>query len=116
MAVQYCERGLRTLLSLFAPLFPKFDLIVIPKSTSGRSEEKAMRTALLTAVALVAFSSLAIAQDQLVATEPASKAKIPKVQVNDPNGPGGRLHYDLPCRVSPEGTCISAPPLHRPKP
>ena len=77
-----------------------------------------MRTALLMATALVALSSLAVAQDQLVATEPAPKAKPPKVRVTDENVPGGRLHYDLPCRVSPEGTCITEPPLyprHRPR-
>ena len=78
-----------------------------------------MRTVLLTATALVAFSSPAFAQDQLVATE-SPKAKIPKVRVNDQNAPGGgRLHYDVPCRVSPEGTCITGPPaypLYRPKP
>jgi hypothetical protein len=57
-----------------------------------------MRTALLTATALVALSSLAVAQGQLVATEPAPKAETPKVRVNDPSAPGGRrLHYDVPC-------------------
>ena len=75
-----------------------------------------MRTALLMAAALVALSSVAVAQDQLVATEAAPKAKIPKVRVNDQNYPGGRLHYDVPCRVSPEGTCITGPPPYRPRP
>ena len=78
-----------------------------------------MRTALLAATALVALSPSAVAQDQIVATEPASKAKPPKVRVNDQKAPAGRLHYDLPCRVSPEGTCITEPPVyppHRPRP
>ena len=78
-----------------------------------------MRTALLAATALVALSSMAVAQDQLVATEPTTKAKPPKVRVNDGNAPGGRLHYDLPCRVSSAGTCITEPPLYphyRPRP
>jgi hypothetical protein len=79
-----------------------------------------MRIALLTATALVALSPIAVAQDQLVATEAAPKAKMPKVRVNDQNAPGGgRLHYDVPCRVSPEGTCITGPPQYppyRPKP
>jgi hypothetical protein len=72
-----------------------------------------MRTVLLAATVLVAFSSLAVAQDQIVATEP--KAKIPNVRINDQKAPG-RLHYDVPCRVSPEGTCITAPPPYRPRP
>ncbi|HEX5323995.1 MAG TPA: hypothetical protein VFW40_09425 [Capsulimonadaceae bacterium] len=78
-----------------------------------------MRTALLAAAALVALSPLAVAQDQIVATEPAPKAKPPRVRVNDGNVPGGRLHYDVPCRVSTEGTCITEPPAYpryRPKP
>jgi hypothetical protein len=74
-----------------------------------------MRTALLAATALVALSSIAVAQDQLVATEAAPKAKIPKIRVNDQSTPGGgRLHYDVPCRVSPEGTCITGPPPYPP--
>lgn len=78
-----------------------------------------MRIALLAATALVALSPLAVAQDQIVATEPGTKAKTPKVRVNDQNAPDARLHYDLPCRVSPEGTCITEPPAyppHRPRP
>ncbi len=71
-----------------------------------------MRTALLTATALVALSSLAIGQNQLPATT-ASKANaevdpaMPKVQAK---APGGRLHYDIPCRVSSVETCITEPP------
>jgi hypothetical protein len=79
-----------------------------------------MRTALLTATALVAFSSLAIAQNQLPATT-ASKGNavvdptMPKVPANDRNAPGGgRLHYDMPCRVSSVGTCITEPPPYPP--
>ena len=72
-----------------------------------------MRTALLAATALVALSSMAVAQDQLVATEPSPKAKIQKVRINDQNAPSdGRLHYDVPCRVSPEGRCITGPSLY----
>jgi hypothetical protein len=73
-----------------------------------------MRIALLAATALVALSPLAVAQDQIVATEPVPKSKPPKVRVNDGNVPGGRLHYDLPCRVSPDGTCITEPPAYPP--
>ena len=73
-----------------------------------------MRMALLAASALVALSPLAVAQDQIVATEPVPKAKPPKARVNDGNVPGGRLHYDLPCRVSPDGTCITEPPAYPP--
>ena len=73
-----------------------------------------MRTALLTATALVALSSLAVAQDRLVATEAAPKAKLPEVRVNDTKTPGGRLHYDVPCRVSDEGKCITTQPLYPP--
>jgi hypothetical protein len=85
-----------------------------------------MRTALLTATALVALSSLAVAQNQFPATtEAAPKAKpidpddvvdptIPKVRTNGPDG--GKLHYDIPCRVSSVGTCITPePPLYRPR-
>jgi hypothetical protein len=87
-----------------------------------------MRTALLTATALVALSSPAIAQNQLPATtEAAPKAEpihavvdptLPKVRANDRNAPGGgRLHYDTPCRVSSVGTCITEPPpRYRPRP
>jgi hypothetical protein len=79
-----------------------------------------MRTALLTATALVALSSLAIGQDQLPATTaPKANAAVdptmPKVRANAP----GRLHYDMPCRVSSVGTCITEPPPYppyRPKP
>jgi hypothetical protein len=81
-----------------------------------------MRTALLAATALVAFSSLAVAQNQLAATT-ARKANgdvdstMPKVRANDRNAPGGRLHYDMPCRVSSVGTCITPePPPYRPRP
>ena len=79
-----------------------------------------MRIALLTATALVALSSLAVAQNQLAATA-AHKANavvdptMPKVRTNAPGG--GRLHYDMPCRVSSVGTCITpAPPPYRPRP
>ena len=79
-----------------------------------------MRTALLVATALVALSSMAVAQDQLGATDASPKAKIQKVRINDQNAPsGGRLHYDVPCRVSPQGRCITGPPLYplnRPRP
>ena len=75
-----------------------------------------MRTALLTATALVALSSLAIAQNQLAATTPRANAVVdptmPKIRANAPGG--GRLHYDLPCRVSPAGTCITQPPPYPP--
>jgi hypothetical protein len=73
-----------------------------------------MRTTLLAATALVALSPLAVAQDQIVVTEPVPRAKPPEVRVNDGNVPGGRLHYDVPCRVSPEGTCITEPPAYPP--
>lgn len=88
-----------------------------------------MRTALLTVTALAALSSLAIAQDRLAATnETAPGAKpinpnaevepaLPKVPADDRIVPGGgRLHYDVPCRVSSAGTCIAAPPPYRPRP
>ena len=75
-----------------------------------------MRTALLTATALVALSSLAIAQNQLPAsTAPKADAvdpTMPKVRANAPGG--GRLHYDVPCRVSSVGTCITGPPAYPP--
>ena len=79
-----------------------------------------MRTALLAATALVALSSLAVAQN-IAATAPKEKPAHPnagpKVRVNDQNAPGGRLHYDVPCRVSPEGTCMAPePPPYRPRP
>jgi hypothetical protein len=75
-----------------------------------------MRTALLTATALVALSSLAVAQNQLPATTaPKANAVVdptmPKVRAN---APGGRLHYDVPCRVSSVGTCITEPPPYPP--
>ena len=79
-----------------------------------------MRTALLTATALVALSSLAVAQNQIDATTEATpKAKpIKPDTAADPAMPRGRLHYDLPCRVSAEGTCITAPQYrpYRPRP
>ena len=83
-----------------------------------------MRTALLAATALVALSSLAVAQNQLAATtDAAPEAKpinpnaavdptMPEVGTNGPDG--GRLHYDVPCRVSSAGTCISGPPPYPP--
>ena len=80
-----------------------------------------MRTALLTATALVALSSLAVAQNQIEATtEVTPKAKpINPDTVVDPTMLKGRLHYDVPCRVSSVGTCITEPPLYpryRPRP
>jgi len=80
-----------------------------------------MRTALLTATALVALSSLAVAQNQIDANRKATpKAKpINRNTVVDPTMPRGRLHYDVPCRVSSVGTCITEPPLYplyRPRP
>jgi len=87
-----------------------------------------MRTALLTATVLVAFSSLAVAQNQLAATAPTAKPVDPNAVV-DPtvptvrtNAPGsGRLHWmiDKPCR-GPEGAyskgaCEPAPPPYRPR-
>jgi hypothetical protein len=81
-----------------------------------------MRTALLIATALVASSSLAVAQNQIPATTaPKANAEVdptmPKVRANAPGG--HRLHYDVPCRVSSVGTCITGPlsyPPYRPKP
>jgi len=75
-----------------------------------------MRTALLTATAMVALSSLAVAQNQIdVTTEASPKAKpINPNTVVDPAMPRGRLHYDVPCRVSSVGTCITEPPPYRP--
>ena len=76
-----------------------------------------MRTALLAATALVALSSLAIAQTQPSATM-APKANdvddstMPKARANAPGG--GRLHYDVPCRVSSVGRCITEPPPYPP--
>jgi len=81
-----------------------------------------MRTALLTATALVALSPLALAQNQVAATAEA----VPKASPINPNtvvdpaipeAPakatnGGRLHYDVLCRVSSAGTCITEPPLY----
>jgi hypothetical protein len=82
-----------------------------------------MRTALLTATAVVALSSLAVAQNQIDATTEATpKAKpINPNAVVDPtmpgtNAPGGRLHYDVPCQVSSVGKCITPePPPYRPR-
>ena len=76
-----------------------------------------MRTALLTATALVALSSKAVAQNQLAATTaPKANAVVdptmPKVRANAPGG--DRLHYDVPCRVSSVGTCITEPPPYPP--
>jgi len=77
-----------------------------------------MRAALLTATALVALSSLAVAQNQIDATTEATpKAKpINPNTVVDPTMPKGRLHYDVPCRVSSVGTCITEPPPYPPYP
>jgi hypothetical protein len=80
-----------------------------------------MRTALLAATALVALSSLAVAQNQLAATTPkatpispdaAVDPTMPAVRTNAPGG--GRLHYDVPCRVSSAGTCMTGPPPYPP--
>jgi hypothetical protein len=85
-----------------------------------------MRTALLTATALAALSSLAVAQNRInTAPEATPKTKpmnpnavvdptMPKMRTN---APGGRLHYDVPCRVSSVGSCITPePPPYRPRP
>ena len=76
-----------------------------------------MKTALLTATALLALSSLALGQNQLpTTTAPKANAVVdptmPKVRANAPGG--GRLHYDIPCRVSSAGTCIMEAPLYPP--
>jgi len=94
-----------------------------------------MRTALLTAIALVALSSLAVAQNQLAATTPtAPEAKpvnpdavvdpaVPKARAIDWNATGdGRLHWmiDKPCRGSEGiysvGACQPGPPPYKPRP
>jgi len=94
-----------------------------------------MKTALLTATALVALSSIAVAQNQLAATrEAVPKAKpinpnvevdpmMPRIPANDSNVPGGgRLHWmrDKPCRgsegASSHGACEPGPPPYRPRP
>jgi hypothetical protein len=75
-----------------------------------------MRTALLAATALVALSSLAIAQNQIDATTdvpPKAKPLNPNADA-DSTMPKGRLHYDVPCRVSSVGTCIAEPPVYPP--
>lgn len=75
-----------------------------------------MRIALLTATALVALSSLAVAETTV--TAPKEKpVSAPKVRASDNTEGSGRLHYDVPCRVSPEGRCTTPePPPYRPKP
>ena len=80
-----------------------------------------MRTALLTATVLVALSSLAAAQQLPTTTAPKANAVVdPTMPQERANASGGvRLHYDVPCRVSSVGTCITEPPaypLYRPKP
>ena len=81
-----------------------------------------MRIAFLAATALVALSSLAVAQTQLAettVTAPKAKPINPDADV-DPTMPkarapgGDRLHYDIPCRVSSVGTCITEPQAYRP--
>jgi hypothetical protein len=72
-----------------------------------------MRTVLLTATALAAFSSLASGQNQLPATTSSKPNAVvdptmPKVRANAPGD--GRLHYDMPCRVSSVGTCVTPEP------
>ena len=70
-----------------------------------------MRTALLTATALVALSSLAMGQNHLPATTaPKTNAVVDPTMPKAPGG--GRLHYDIPCRVSSVGTCITEPPAY----
>jgi hypothetical protein len=74
-----------------------------------------MRTALLAATALVALSPLAVAQNQIdAATEAIPKAKPINPNTVDPTKAKGRLHYDVPCRVSSVGTCITEPPTYPP--
>jgi hypothetical protein len=78
-----------------------------------------MRTALLTATALVAMSSLAVAQNQLTATTaPKDSAVVDPSISKVRNAPGGgRLHYDVPCRVSADGRCVMPEvPPYRPRP
>jgi hypothetical protein len=76
-----------------------------------------MRTALLTATALVVLS-MANAQNQLpVPTAPNGNPVVdPSIsRVRDAPG-GGRLHYDVPCRVSVDGRCAAPqPPPYRPR-
>jgi hypothetical protein len=76
-----------------------------------------MRTALLTATALVALTSFAFGQNPLPATTaPKADAVVdPPMPKARANAPGDRLHYDVPCRVSSAGTCITAPPPYRPR-
>jgi hypothetical protein len=76
-----------------------------------------MRTALLTATTLVALSSPAVGQNQLPASTVSNANAVvdptmPKVRATAPGG--GRLHYDVPCRVSSVGTCITEPPPYPP--
>jgi hypothetical protein len=79
-----------------------------------------MKAVLLAATALVALSFLVIGQNQLAATTAAKTnavvdPKLSKVRADTPGG--DRLHYDVPCRVSSVGTCITPePPPYRPRP
>jgi hypothetical protein len=76
-----------------------------------------MKIALFTAAALVALSSIAVAQDQLAATTATKPNAVvdPAMPKAGAHAPGGdRLHYDVPCRVSSVGTCITAPPSYPP--
>ena len=99
----------------------------------GKIGGQAMRTALLTATALVALSSISVAKDRLTATTEAAPKPInpaaildsttPKVRANDWKAPdSGRLHWmiDKPCRGSEraysEGACDPGPPPYRPRP
>ena len=83
-----------------------------------------MRIALLTATALDAFSSLAVAQNQVsTTTSPKSNDAIdsamPKVRINVPDV---RLRWmvDPTCRGPgveySEGACVPPPPPYKPRP
>lgn len=90
-----------------------------------------MKTALLTAIALIALLFWAVAQNQLAATTvtaPTAKPINPNA-VGEPTRPkvrsivpGRRLHWmiDKPCRGSEgaysEGACEPGPPPYRPRP
>ena len=76
-----------------------------------------MRTALLTATALVVLS-MANAQNQIpLPTAPNANAVVDPSISKVRNAPdGGRLHYDVPCRVSADGRCTAPePPPYRPR-
>lgn len=93
-------------------------MLCLPDPLDGRSESRTMQTKspllALAVASLLAMNSLSAAGDAAVLRRPGATLPDPAMPRVRANSPGGGLHYDVPCRVSSVGRCITEPPQYPP--